>query len=555
MSCPNLSELKLVVRSVLVACQNSLTVEELWKKITYIFGGPQKLQIQIIGYNTHFDFLKTIPDVVQLDDPEDPNSIVNLISSKLSRHMELLVSTNIIRPPKNKNHLQELLIPYRTQCAFIRIFYELYPEGLSINDFESDILCIPIFQSYINCVDKLLFNLDHLFIRKGREMISLQPKIINSLKEVEIEDKFTAMDICNIDEYSLENKNNDQQISNGLEYPLFNILEESIKTNIEQLLNEVPGWISDGQMCNLYIEKFGSAFTHYSRWGFTRISQMFSKLPELCCVHFSNNDVKIFSSKNHTCDIHKKSDLLKSKNENMESRIISIFAKNKHNKESCENNGVLEKFLKNDPFLETPLSDCFLDREIQNFELEINNSFNVNVCGVDTSIIPTIICQFIDQYHEFQKLLVDMKNFYFINDSKLLFDQNIIMVNHTYAYFLDDFWFRGIVTDINLGVIKMINIDNGSMHTIPFEDIRLLHVRFAQLPVQSFICKLHGIDSIAEDELLKIIDKKCSIYVVSTDQRNKSASVKIKFMDSVSDKYLNDEWIESGIALPDSDEE
>lgn len=64
---------------------------------------------------------------------------------------------------------------------------------------------------------------------------------------------------------------------------------------------------------------------------------------------------------------------------------------------------------KNDPFLETPLSDCFLDREIQNFELEINNSFNVNVCGVDTSIIPTIICQFIDQYHEFQKLLVDMK--------------------------------------------------------------------------------------------------------------------------------------------------
>jgi len=60
-------------------------------------------------------------------------------------------------------------------------------QGLSISDFESDILCIPIFQSYINCVDKLLFNLDHIFMRRGREMISLQPKIINSLKEVEIE--------------------------------------------------------------------------------------------------------------------------------------------------------------------------------------------------------------------------------------------------------------------------------------------------------------------------------------------------------------------------------
>lgn len=60
-------------------------------------------------------------------------------------------------------------------------------QGLSISDFESNILCIPIFQSYINCVDKLLFNLDHLFIREGIEMIILQPKIINSLKEVEIE--------------------------------------------------------------------------------------------------------------------------------------------------------------------------------------------------------------------------------------------------------------------------------------------------------------------------------------------------------------------------------
>lgn len=29
----------------------------------------------------------------------------------------------------------------------------------------------------------------------------------------------------------------------------------------------------------------------------------------------------------------------------MESRIISINAKKKYNKESCENNGVLEKFL------------------------------------------------------------------------------------------------------------------------------------------------------------------------------------------------------------------
>lgn len=43
----------------------------------------------------------------------------------------------------------------------------------------------------------------------------------------------------------------------------------------------------------------------------------------------------------------------------------------------------------------------------------------------------------------------------------------------------------------------------------------------------------------------------CKLYLILFQ----SASVKIKFMDSMSDKYLNDEWVESGIALPDSDEE
>jgi len=66
-----------------------------------------------------------------------------------------------------------------------------------------------------------------------------------------------------------------------------------------------------------------------------------------------------------------------------------------------------------------------------------------------------------------------------------------------------------------------MNIDNGLIHTISFDDIRLLHVQFAQLPAQSLTCNLHGIDSIEEDELLKIINKKCTIYVVSTDQQNK----------------------------------
>lgn len=44
--------------------------------------------------------------------------------------MELLVSTNIIRERSinNKIAYQDLLVPYRIQCAFIRVFVELYPK-------------------------------------------------------------------------------------------------------------------------------------------------------------------------------------------------------------------------------------------------------------------------------------------------------------------------------------------------------------------------------------------------------------------------------------------
>jgi len=51
-------------------------------------------------------------------------------------------------------------------------------------------------------------------------------------------------------------------------------------------------------------------FSHYRRWGFKRVSQFFSKLPELCFINFSDNEIEIISVKNY-CDMYKKSDLVK----------------------------------------------------------------------------------------------------------------------------------------------------------------------------------------------------------------------------------------------------
>lgn len=70
MVCDSLIELKIVVRCVLVSCIEALTIEELWNRIEIIFG-PNNIKLTLFGYNSFFEFLQNIPDVVQV-----PGSII-----------------------------------------------------------------------------------------------------------------------------------------------------------------------------------------------------------------------------------------------------------------------------------------------------------------------------------------------------------------------------------------------------------------------------------------------------------------------------------------------
>lgn len=64
--CEDASELKIIVRCVVVACKEALTIDELWKKVLHVLGGPHCVQLSLFGYDTVFDYLKSIPDVVQV---------------------------------------------------------------------------------------------------------------------------------------------------------------------------------------------------------------------------------------------------------------------------------------------------------------------------------------------------------------------------------------------------------------------------------------------------------------------------------------------------------
>ncbi|XP_050525426.1 uncharacterized protein LOC126896564 [Daktulosphaira vitifoliae] len=552
--CDDLNELKLIVRCVLVATLEALTIEELWKKVTYLFGGPYSVKLDLFGFNSVHDFLKSIPDIAELRDSEDENSIVNLVSSQLSRHMEILVSFNIQRPKINKNQIshRDLLIPYQTQCAFIRIFSELYTDGLSMCAFESEILHLPIFKPFMDCVEPLLFNLDHIFKKCGNGVLMLNQHILENLNKLCEKDKFSALDIYNIDEFSLESEDQMSYIAEGLEYPLIDILEETIKINIEQLLDEQSNWISESQIPDLYMEKFGSTFNHYRRWGFTRVSQMFSKLPELCCIDFSKIDVKIISKNKLSANVLKTSELSNNNIGTYKSSKLSV--KRVSEKYSEESDGVLKKFLRNDTYLQASIDDCFLDDEIKLPScLQINCLLNVRLNNVHFNLYqtPTLFCQ-IHGSNEYINLLMEMKKFYLEYQDKFKFNQTLTMVRNTYAFSLGDNWFRGTILRIDPDKVKIMNIDDGLIHHISFDNIRILYKGFSTLPSQALVCHLNGIYSIDKNKLLNLINKDCRILVTEINQHNNSVGIKIKLASTALDEYLNDIWISSGDALADS---
>lgn len=55
-------------------------------------------------------------------------------------------------------------------------------QGLSISNFLSDVMCYPIFKSFIDNYELLLYNLAHIFKRYGQELLCLQPRIVNKVQ-------------------------------------------------------------------------------------------------------------------------------------------------------------------------------------------------------------------------------------------------------------------------------------------------------------------------------------------------------------------------------------
>lgn len=74
----------------------------------------------------------------------------------------------------------------------------------------------------------------------------------------------------------------------------------------------------------------------------------------------------------------------------------------------------------------------------------------------------------------FISLLYKCEKILFFNESKFKFNINAVMIKQIYALNFD-LWFRGSVISHKLNGIKIMNNDDGLIHCIQIEDIRLLH--------------------------------------------------------------------------------
>lgn len=66
-----------------------------------------------------------------------------------------------------------------------------------------------------------------------------------------------------------------------------------------------------------------------------------------------------------------------------------------------------------------------------------------------------------------------------------------------------------------------MNIDDGLIHHIPFDNLRILYKGFSTVPSQAFVCHLNGIYSIEKNILLNLIDKDCTILITDINQNTK----------------------------------
>jgi len=62
----NLNELKIIIRCIILAGENTLKVDEVWVQVEQILGEGYINRLKKFGYKTVFDYFKSIPDVVKV---------------------------------------------------------------------------------------------------------------------------------------------------------------------------------------------------------------------------------------------------------------------------------------------------------------------------------------------------------------------------------------------------------------------------------------------------------------------------------------------------------
>lgn len=73
------------------------------------------------------------------------------------------------------------------------------------------------------------------------------------------------------------------------------------------------------------------------------------------------------------------------------------------------------------------------------------------------------------------------RKFYFLHESFFSFEASLIMNGHTYAFILNDLWFRGIITDFKLTVVEV------SVHIFIIDTMKIEHLIFVHINVYQSI--------------------------------------------------------------------
>ncbi|KAJ8687353.1 hypothetical protein QAD02_023147 [Eretmocerus hayati] len=469
-----LEELKTIIRSLLIAENNSLDVTLEKLRSLYREQIDEDIPYKDFGFTSLREFLASIPDVVYFDYNKNKQLCVYHVESERSKHISELISKERKRTQPNSRRNLILSNNRIDLHVLLKILREAYAyaklkrkSGISKMDVLGRVKnYVGHHSSYTHeNLSSQLNEFTHLLTHDD-DFIFFKPKSCNSYMNEAMQKK------------SHHNRKSD-------EFPVDSIsdfIKDTIKTRLKLLLKKHPCGIWSNDLPKVFQQEFRWDLKYYDL-GFSSIIEFVSALPHI---------MKLITPPN----ARKQLVVSAQKNSNMKNVLRYPVSK------SVESTVIWGT----DPIpseLSPEVSKLLIPSEFLSFDETVEQIF---VTSLQSKYIDVIVSDvknpswfwvnLRENKRTLDKLMNELQEFYALQHlNKFRVSRLVVRPGLHVACVYAGMWHRGIIKNLRKAEkdVSILFYDFGTVYHYKLEDIYFLDKRFSTVPVQAIPCSLFNV--------------------------------------------------------------